>query len=335
MLSVKVDKTDVGIIIGRFQIHDLHAGHKELIDSVVASHDKVIIFLGLSPLRNTLEDPLDYRCRRAMINESYPEIEVHYIDDIPDDDVLWSKNLDALILKWTNPDQSILLYGGRDSFIKHYFGKYKTRELEAKTIVSATEIRRRVCNNYPPTRDYRAGLMASTTMRFPAVNPTVDIAILNSKEEKVLLIKKLEEEHLRFPGGFAIKSPSFEHDAKREKTEETKTETSEPKYIGSALIDDPRYRGKRDCIKTLFFVVEYIFGKPDVNNEADLTEKIESYHWVSYKDLKSAIVQSEHHPLMEMLIDYLIKKKFENAEAKSKFDAAVDEAVKIALTKKT
>ena len=39
-------KTEIGVIIGRFQIHTLHDAHVELIQHVLSLHSKVIIFLG-------------------------------------------------------------------------------------------------------------------------------------------------------------------------------------------------------------------------------------------------------------------------------------------------
>ena len=44
---------DVGIIVARFQVHELHDAHRDLINSVLDRHDRVIIFLGLSEVRNT------------------------------------------------------------------------------------------------------------------------------------------------------------------------------------------------------------------------------------------------------------------------------------------
>lgn len=34
-MSKKNKKTDIGVIIGRFQIHELHTAHKKLIEHVI------------------------------------------------------------------------------------------------------------------------------------------------------------------------------------------------------------------------------------------------------------------------------------------------------------
>jgi len=165
-MKEKVTKpTDVAVVVGRFQVNELHDAHIDLITSVLNKHDRVLLFLGNSIIRNTLNNPLDFRARRAMIAEKFPTVEIHYINDNPSD-VAWSKNLDKLIAEQLLPMQTVTLYGSRDSFLKCYNGKFNTCELEATTFISGTEVRRRVCNNYPPTADYRAGMIAATAYRF-------------------------------------------------------------------------------------------------------------------------------------------------------------------------
>ena len=56
-MKAKETKTDVGVIVGRFQVHELHEGHRGLIDTVRDKHDKLIMFLLLARLRNTLRTP--------------------------------------------------------------------------------------------------------------------------------------------------------------------------------------------------------------------------------------------------------------------------------------
>ena len=299
MLKEKTVKSDVAVIIARYQIHSLHDAHIELIDTVLSKCDRLIIFLGLSPLRNTVVNPLDFRSRKAMILEKYPDVDVHYIDNNRSDEV-WSKNLDNQIKKWTNPSQSVILYGSRDSFISHYKGKYETCELESNSFISGTEVRRRVCNNYPPVEAYRAGIIASSASRFPTAFQTVDVAILNDKNQ-VLLVRKPEEPNFRFLGGFSDpNSNSLEDDVKRETKEEAGgIEIGNIKYVGSTKIDDWRFRGEKDCIKTAFFVAKYIYGNPSGCD--DVCEA----KWFVLDKLTKNDIMEEHYPLLDMLAKYM------------------------------
>jgi len=291
---------DVGVIVGRFHVHELHEAHVDLIQSVLSRHDRVLLFLGNSLIRNSLKNPLDYRARRAMINEQFPNVEVNYINDIPGDNAKWSKNLDKMIGEQLLPLQTVTLYGSRDSFIKAYSGKHNVCELEATTFISGTEIRRRVCNNYTPTKDYRAGMIAATAYRYPTAYQTVDIAVVNDKAE-LLLARKPEEKKWRFIGGFSDpRSESLEIDARREVSEEAKIEVDGVKYLGSTLIDDPRYRGEVDKIKTAFFIAKYTFGRPEGADD------IAEVKWVRICDLNKNDIEPLHHVLVDMFNDKFV-----------------------------
>ncbi len=307
MLNQKETKTDVGIIVGRFQVHRPHSAHIDLIESVIDKHDKVLIFLGLSPLRNTFNNPLDFRSREAMLSEHFKnKVEVHFIDDVTND-ITWSINLDIQIQKWTHPNQSVMLYGSRDSFIPHYKGKNPTCELEPSEFLSGTEIRRKVINDYPNTEAYRAGVIAATGQRYPIAYTTVDVAVFDEKQENVLMAKKPLEDKWRFIGGFSdTRSESFEMDVKREVSEEADIEIDDIEYIGSCLIDDWRYRSEIDKIKTMFFKSKFIFGKPEGGDD------IAYVKWVPLDEmikLFSQIIVKEHWRLVTMLDAFIQQKR--------------------------
>jgi bifunctional NMN adenylyltransferase/nudix hydrolase len=294
-MKEKVNKpTDVGVIVGRFQVNELHEAHIDLITSVTNKHDRVFVFLGNSIIRNTTSNPLDYRARRAMIADKFPSVEIHYINDNPSD-AAWSKNLDKLISEQLMPLQTVTLYGSRDSFLKGYSGKYNTCELEATTFISGTEVRRRVSNNYPATSDYRAGMIAATAYRYPTAFQCVDIAVVNDKQE-VLLARKPDEKKWRFIGGFSDpRTSSLEEDAKREVQEEAGIEVEIISYLGSTLIDDWRYRGEQDKIKTALFLAKYIFGKPEGADD------IAEVKWVPIgTGLAKDNIELLHHVLVDM-----------------------------------
>ena len=300
---------DVGVIVGRFQVNELHEAHVDLINSVTQKHDRVLLFLGNSIIRNTTSNPLDYRARRAMIEDKFPSVEVYYINDHPSD-AAWSKNLDNLIGEQLLPFQTVTLYGSRDSFLKAYSGKFNVCELEATTFISGTEVRRRVSNNYPATADYRAGMIAATAYRYPTAFQTVDIAVVNDRRE-ILLARKPDEKKWRFIGGFSDpRSPSLEADAKREVSEEAGIEVDGITYLGSTLIDDWRYRGEQDKIKTALFVAKYIYGKPE--GADDIAE-------VKWVPLGTGLSKDNVEPLHHVLVDMFNDKFGGNRDLQDKF----------------
>ncbi len=293
MKEVK-QKTDIGVIVARFQTAILHDAHKDLIQTVLCNHDRVMVFLGIGPIKNTLKNPLDFKSRKAMIEESFPDVEVYYVDDNRSDSV-WSANLDKQIRKWANPGQTVTLYGSRDSFLKHYSGGFNTCELESEIFISASEMRKKIINNYTPSADFRAGLIAATGLRYPTAFQTVDVAVFDEKDN-ILLVKKPGEVQYRFIGGFSDpSSSSLEEDAKRETMEETGVEIDDVQYIGSTVIDDWRYRGGPDKIKTALFKAKYIFGTPEGADD------VESAKWFSFDNLTESDIVEEHHKLLQML----------------------------------
>jgi len=138
-----VKKYDIAVIIGRFQIHELHTGHKAVIEHVLEKHDRVVIFLGVSPAIHTRNNPLDYTSRKKMIEETYGD-RIEHIQPLHDMkfNCQWAKQVDTKIRE-LYPIGSVVLYGSRKSFIESYVphGKFDTIELEAEEKISATEVR--------------------------------------------------------------------------------------------------------------------------------------------------------------------------------------------------
>lgn len=288
---------DVGVIVGRFQVHELHQAHIDLISTVCAKHSKVILFLGLSPLKSTKTNPLDFESRMKMIREKFPDVIIMYIGDMSSDSE-WSKKLDKQISDMTGANQSVILYGSRDSFLSRYSGHYKVRELVPEVIVSGTEVRKSISRKVMNTPDFRAGAIWATFQGYDSAIPTVDIAIFNDDCTKLLMARKPNESKIRFVGGFATPdSQSFEEDAAREAKEETggSTEFSPMVYVGSAKIDDWRYRSESSKIKTMFFACKVMWGNPKASDD------IEHLEWVDVKKLDEKMVVEEHHVLLQIL----------------------------------
>jgi bifunctional NMN adenylyltransferase/nudix hydrolase len=273
--------------------------------------------------------------RKQMLLASYPDVNVLYIKDVNDDDV-WSDRLDGMIGDLVTQSQSVVLYGGRDSFIEHYHGRYPTQELTQAVFMSGNAERKQIARSRArASAEFRAGVIWASQSRFPTAYTTVDIAILKAASERppasdswknctrctprlaceehrkeaaayyapqppdaLLLGRKPDEKQYRFIGGFADpKSPTFEADAAREVREESALEVGDLRYIGSTVVDDWRYRNEPDGIKTMLFTAKYLHGRPTPGDD------IEEVKWFNFDDqypLDHMIVPT-HRPLMAML----------------------------------
>jgi bifunctional NMN adenylyltransferase/nudix hydrolase len=303
-MNVKHDNPlAVGALVARFQVHELHPAHKELIEYVCAQHDKVLIVLGLAPTRGTTNNPLDLQARSQMVREAFPDVDVAYIEDQAEDAV-WSRKLDEVIRHHTTPNQTVMLYGGRDSFISHYSGKFPTQELESDVVFSGTVLREEVSRrSVRKTADFRAGAVWQAFNRFPVSYPTVDVGVW--KGDKLLLVRKADETLWRLPGGFAEpNSETYEQDARREVAEEAGISITDPAYVYSLKIDDWRYRNEVDKIKTLLFTADYQFGHLEPQDveiaEAGWFDLVTSR--TKHGFLKLEMIVPIHHPLVERLV---------------------------------
>lgn len=298
--STHVEKTGTGVIIARFQVHELHEAHLDLIRRVKEAHHKVIIILGVGHALGSQRNPLSFTARRLMIQEIYN----NQIDIIPmknqREDEVWSAEVDKRIRE-ISPMGDVTLYGSRDSFIPHYKGQFKTVELESKTYVSGTEIRKNVSEETLSDPKFRAGIIHGLYNRYPTVYSTVDVAIMRNDE--ILLCMKPGEKHLRFVGGFVdVKDSSEIVTCRREVREETHCIVDDLEFICSMQIDDWRYRSEVDKIMTHFYIGYFQSGtvQPD--------DDIVALQWVKISELGNITVMPEHRPLMSELIKYLAKK---------------------------
>lgn len=296
MLRENKPQKEVGVVVGRFQVNDLHIGHKDLLSYVFKSHQRVIIFLGISPCKCTVNNPLDYEARRAMLQEYYPDATIAYINDVHSD-TLWSEELDKQIISLIGPNQEVLLYGSRDSFIPHYHGKFKVKELAQESYLSGSEVRKRLAMLTKNTKDFRAGAIWAMSNQWPGPKFCVDIAIFNDDNTKILLGRKKKEDKYRFIGGFVDNKETLEAAALRETLEETHLEVTNLTYVASFPIDDWRYRGERDKITTALFAAKAPTYSPTPDD--DICE----LRWFPFNsDLVYQVVEN-HKQLIQKLLE--------------------------------
>jgi bifunctional NMN adenylyltransferase/nudix hydrolase len=219
----------------------------------------------------------------------------------------WSKNVDRLIESVTQTD-SITLYGGKDSFIPHYSGRFKTEELTGGPEENSTDLRETVAHSYYhfDEEEFRRGAIYACYRRFPIIALTVDIGVYRwagngSGAVEILVGRKPGETKWRLPGGFVDQDEEPMRAAKRELWEETQisgADQGEFKLIHSCQIDDWRYRNvSNSSLITLLYAAEYQHGTPVAGDD------LEVVGWLRPdKDINNVI--SEHVPLLKRIVEY-------------------------------
>ena len=296
----------IGALVGRFQVHELHEAHHYVIKQVVNNHKKVILFLGVPKVVGTKNNPLDFDTRKKMIQKHYPNIVILALPDFGDDK-RWSHELDKRI-KEVYQIGDILLYGGRDSFIPYYKkggGLFDCKELdEYGTFVSGTEVRKMVSEEVKDSSDFRAGVIYQSYNQYPKVHPCVDIAVMDEKEERVLMAKRPYEDNWRFIGGFSKPTDSsYEHTARRKISEDAGGNLSITNliYIGSATIPDWRYKSEQDKIMSVLFKTKKGWGRIEPSDD------VSELKWFEITELEKLNIVKEHEVLMTMLLEDLKK----------------------------
>jgi bifunctional NMN adenylyltransferase/nudix hydrolase len=294
-----------GVIIARFQTPYLHEGHKYLLNEIRSKHNKVVVVLGVSPVKGSRRNPFDFYTREKLLKQFAPELVVLPLSDHPLDET-WSQQLDTL-LQNTFPRESFILYGSRDCFIPYYSGRLQVVALPELGEHSATAIRNENGDKVLDTEDFRMGINYALQNTYSKVYPTVDIAVLKDNDTMVLLGKKHNAPQWRFPGGFTDpEDDNYETAARRELQEECgDVEINNMQYVGSAKIDDWRYRSEADKIITLFFKTQWVFGNATANDD------LKELEWFPVNELHSMMqngtIAKEHHILVNLLLKNLGK----------------------------
>lgn len=273
--------TNVGVIVGRFQVPDLHEGHIWLIEHALAAHRQVVVFVGVPPRQFSKNNPLNYATRERMIRAAFPDVTVMPLLDRATNEE-WSEKLDESIEIVTMKTGTATIYGGRNSgAIKGYKGKFKPCEVDSGMEgKSGSQIRKDIGKVVRSTSDFRAGQIyyAQNAPVRPVVG--VDIALVVRREtglEIALGRKDWDAPGLwRLPGGkIEPEDVSFEASASRELEEETGivVAATHMKYLSSAIISDWRDHGHRDLTYfSSLFVTEVYDGCPPFKANDDLIE---------------------------------------------------------------
>jgi bifunctional NMN adenylyltransferase/nudix hydrolase len=301
----------IGVVIARCQVPELHRGHLALLADVSRRHKRLVIMLGVAKVPNTTLNPLDYQTRVQMMRKHCPEAVFYPLFDMPNDDAGWSRQVDTA-LHALYPTGSFVLYGGPDSFLPSYSGRWPKVEIDrAAETHRGTQIRAQCAIETIDQAAFRAGIIAASQNRFQPVHAVVDLAILKHRDHcsadepcspQVLMGRKANEGEAgyRFIGGFVDHADhSLEMAARREGMEETGGLTfSLPVHIGSAMIPDKRYRGTGQSIMTSMHYAIYVSGRPYASDD------MAQLAWVDLQDIPATVI-GIHQPLAKMLLAHI------------------------------
>src|SRR5581483_7740491 len=257
----------LGVVVGRFQVPELHEAHKALFEFVSKHSSYILPVIGFNKFREyrpSAREPLSATSRMYILQKSnLPGTILSKVILMPDcsSDQEWSNELDLAIEavqgEFGLQEEPVMLFGGRDSFITHYFGKFPTFEVKLKGLeeVSGTDTRLKLIsdsNFY--NLDFVKGYIYAQSVRKPLVYPCVDIGVVSNGLECILLGRKQGEALWRLPGGFVDSTDSsYEQAARRELMEETGIEAGALINIGSFNIKDWRLKGDEDSIISALF----------------------------------------------------------------------------------
>lgn len=312
--EIKSKDYEVGVVVARFQIDELHKGHSGILDFVTSKHKKVIVFLGVSKVTYTKKNPMNFETRKLMVKSLYPNVEVFPIHDQGKSEKgnqKWSDNLDAACMAPFG-HTSVLLYGSRDSFIPHYKGKLQTAEVSQEHQIDATSVRDKIGSSPEDSPAFRRGCIYTAYNLRPTVYPTVDVVVANGKGQ-ILLVRKPNETLFRFAGGFVDPTDkNLEMAARRELHEETTLSCLGLRYITSTLVDDERYQNEDSKIMTSLFLT-YTW---DQMGEAEPSDDLKGgevkwfdVHLLSSPEEIETLIMREHRGLMLELINQIYDNK--------------------------
>lgn len=316
---------DLGVIVGRFQVPTLHAGHHHLITNSLKECAKTLIVIGVDDGPFTKNNPLDFAVREQMIKSYYPNVMVVPLKDNISNKA-WSDELDSLIESSIKNIalKKVILWSGRKGFHTSYQGFHEIKVIETIHDISGTSIRAEDGNKPINSSDFRTGMVYSAFQNYPRLSTCVDIVVQsnNTGKTRVLMGCKKGETKLRFPGGFVEASDlTLEKAAARELSEEVGDidvgGAESMKYIGSLVINDWRDTEDRRVITNLF-VTDLVFGLPVAQDD------LSTVRWVEVEELARMLTlrnnfSGDHARLAVMYLRHLEKETGESLIIKDSY----------------
>jgi bifunctional NMN adenylyltransferase/nudix hydrolase len=311
---VSIQKADLSVVIGRFQIHRLHEAHEALIRHAVQQSNRLLILLGCAPTitkRNPLSFPARSRMLYTYIQQTFKgggllpaQMNIIPILDHPSNEV-WAHQVDGIVRAVSGGGSVRFTWGAEsahDIYVQH--GSYLDHDLMPEMPQRATAVRAGIKVELGSQAEaFRAGAIWQQERLFVNPWPTVDMVITHtaSGPREVLLGQKDSDgDKWRFPGGFVDPTDHcLEAAARREIREECGDIEVDPRYIGSLKINDWRLRGCKESIITS------VFHCPIMWNSSSQVKAGDDLKRVAWFKLNRAdrYIHDVHKPILDLALE--------------------------------
>lgn len=158
----------LSVIIGRFQIPLLHAGHLDLLKSAKKGAD-LLVLIGTTSAIGTDKNPLSFEVRKQLFDCLFSTFPILPLEDAPSDKD-WSDRIDNIISDLGY--EKAIIWAGRDNSVKGYYcGKHEVKIIDQIGEHSSTKIRKEISTKLDSYNsiDFRAGIIHHIENRYPIV----------------------------------------------------------------------------------------------------------------------------------------------------------------------
>lgn len=302
-------ETSVGVIVGRFHVAELHAGHLALLDYVASAHKRTLIIVGVRPAESSDTNPLSFESRKVMLSHAYPKATILPAMDMRDNGE-WSKQIDRIIQSAYGFEVEARFHVGRNSFAPSYSGKYPIEEHSFGLVhVNGAGVRQEIKTDTLETAEARLGAIHAIMNLPHRFTMMVDMFMVKHDGEgsyEILFGRKDGEVELRLPGGHVDPGETFKQAASREMNEETSMILTDGaagwKIVADFDVPDWRVRDTdRITYRTILLIGEYSSGRAESGD--DLAE----VRWIAVNDVKLSDIVEEHRHLVTAAMEFLKK----------------------------
>lgn len=305
----------LGILIGRFQVPEMHEGHRFLVREMLEQCDQVLILFGSANRTRSVKNPFTYQERKAAALKLFPTIGTAPLNDYLYNDSQWMADVTATIEQAREQISrdfetpvTVVLYGhhkdGNDYL--RWFPQYEYVNINSDIDVSGTEVRNSYSHMLPQSVQQDMQYFAQERETFKSypypdsLNICCGDAVVECLGHILLIRRKFTPGagNWALPGGHKHTDETFLECAVRELYEETNLRIPKPVLLGSIkssrLFDSPR---RSSGIPKLTLAVHMVV-KPNVDGSlprANGSDDASETSWVPVADVLNKLKLHDDH----------------------------------------